>query len=119
MAPALYLNDPDLMTYLLRNSPSLCLCKFTLCFSSFDSVLVLMHHSGSTATSLVGTVLCLSAFTWVYGGKTTFHWKFQQFRVKIPRFLRENISSNFLIIQAFFLFCVHPTKGRYTKDSQL
>lgn len=39
----------------------------------------------------------------------TFHWKFQEFREKIPKFLCDKISSNFLLIKASFLFCVHST----------
>lgn len=54
MAPALYLNEIDLTTYLLRNGPSLWLCKFTLFSLLLNSVLVLMHYSGSTATFIGG-----------------------------------------------------------------
>lgn len=104
MAPTLYLNDTDLRTYLLRNGPSPWLCKFTLCFFFLQcscSYALLWVYCYPHWRSYFSRQL-LDGFTET---RMTFHWKFQQLRVKIPRFLHEKISN--FIIQAFFLFCVH------------
>lgn len=104
MAPTLYLNDTDLRTYLLRNGPSPWLCKFTLCFFFLQcscSYALLWVYCYPHWRSYFSCQL-LDGFTET---RMTFHWKFQQLRVKIPRFLHEKISN--FIIQVFFLFCVH------------
>lgn len=99
MAPALYLNDTELMTHLLRNKPFT--VDFLLqCSCSCESL-------RSTATFIGGDHIFLSGLDGFTKARMTFHWKFQEFREKIPKFLREKSSFNFFIIQAFFFLREH------------